>query len=264
MKHNFEEHKQNRIDNAEKQAQKNKSLSEHFYVAAKKMASVIPLGQPILVGHHSEKSDRNYRNKIHNTFGKSFQAEEKANYYREKAETIKSNTSIFSDDPQALEKLRKQLDNLQASQEFMKDANRCLKKNDKDSFLKLRFGTEKLWEELSTPDYLNRIGFAHYSLSNNNANINRIKKRIEEMEKLASRKPQAVVFPGGQLRENQQAGRIQFIFDQKPGDVIRKMLKKHGFKWSPTENAWQRHYNANGIWAAKQALQQILEAAKNL
>lgn len=34
------------------------------------MASVIPMGQPILVGHYSEGRDRRYRAKIHDTFGR--------------------------------------------------------------------------------------------------------------------------------------------------------------------------------------------------
>ena len=38
---------------------------------AREMASIIPLGQPILIGHHSERGDRNYRNRIHRTFVKA-------------------------------------------------------------------------------------------------------------------------------------------------------------------------------------------------
>lgn len=38
------------------------------YNAASKMAEVIPFGQPILVGHHSERRDRNYRSKISSGF----------------------------------------------------------------------------------------------------------------------------------------------------------------------------------------------------
>ena len=41
---------------------------------ARKMADIIPSGQPILIGHHSEKGDRSYRAKIHANFGKGFDA----------------------------------------------------------------------------------------------------------------------------------------------------------------------------------------------
>ena len=263
MKHNFEERKQKRIENARKKAKKNESLSEHFFVTAHQMASAIPFGQPILVGHHSEKRDRNYRNKIDNAFSKSVQADEKAKYYQQKAESIESNTAIFSDDPQALEKLRAELANLLAKQGFMKCANRCIKKRDKDNFLKLPGATEQIWISLTTPDYLNEVGYPQYKLANNNANIRRIKQRIAGLERIANRVPQNTVFAGGQLCENQNAGRIQFHFNEKPGEEIRKMLKGEGFRWSPRENAWQRHYNGNGIWAAKRALEKIIALEKS-
>jgi hypothetical protein len=41
---------------------------------ARDMASIIPFGQPILVGHYSEGKDRRYRAKIDRTFDKGFEA----------------------------------------------------------------------------------------------------------------------------------------------------------------------------------------------
>ena len=77
MKHNFEERKQNRIQFAKEQAEKNKIKADSLYNHAKEMNAVIPLGQPIMVGHHSEQKDRNFRNRIHNTYGKAFEALDK-------------------------------------------------------------------------------------------------------------------------------------------------------------------------------------------
>ena len=112
MKNNFEERKAQRIENAKQMAQKNKLLADQLHTKAKQMSAVIPFGQPILVGHHSEKSDRRYRDKIHNTFGRSFEAAEKADYYDEKVKTIENNSAISSDDPQAITKLKEKLTNL--------------------------------------------------------------------------------------------------------------------------------------------------------
>ena len=61
MKSNYEERKQNRLEAYQNLAAKNESLSTSLWKQSDKMASVIPMGQPILVGHHSEKRDRNYR-----------------------------------------------------------------------------------------------------------------------------------------------------------------------------------------------------------
>ncbi|WZN40705.1 DUF3560 domain-containing protein [Chitinophaga pollutisoli] len=55
MKHDYQERKQNRITRALELARKKEQESDQLYDHANKMASVIPMGQPILVGHHSEK-----------------------------------------------------------------------------------------------------------------------------------------------------------------------------------------------------------------
>lgn len=78
-----------RAERSDSRAEKAEQKSDELYTRAKEMASVIPFGQPILVGHHSENRDRNYRNRIHNTFGKSFKEQEKAGYYKDKADAAR-------------------------------------------------------------------------------------------------------------------------------------------------------------------------------
>ncbi len=243
MKHNFEERKQNRIDYAQAKAAKNDQLAEQLYKSAKQMADFIPFGQPILIGHHSEKRDRNFRKKIHNQFGQSFQAEEKARHYEHKAETIENSTAIFSDDPQAIEKLKEKLNSLQTAQEFMKAANKSIRKKDKEGFLKIANATEKMWEQLNTPDPMGRIGFAGYSIQNSNAEMSRVRKRIIQLEKQATRKTNEEIINGVRLVQNVEANRVQLFFDDKPTEEARKRLKANGFRWCRSEGAWQRHLN---------------------
>ena len=257
MKHNFEERKQNRKDYAESQAAKNDKKADDLYNSAKKMADCIPFGQPILVGHHSEKRDRNFRNKIHNTFGKSFEAQDKAKYYEQKAETIENSHAIFSDDPQAIEKLEKKLVSLQGSQEFMKAANKCIKKQDKEGFLKLPFATEIIWGELNTPSFRGRVGFASYSLQNNNAEISRVKKRIELLKRQATHETSEVIIKGVRLVQNTEANRVQLFFNGKPNEDVRKQLKANGFRWCHSENAWQRHLNSWAVRIARDLLEKL-------
>ena len=52
--------------------------------------------------------------------------------------------------------------------------------------------------------------------------------------------------------ENTQANRVQLMYDGKPDQETRTKLKRAGFRWSPSEGAWQRHLNSGGIWAAEQ------------
>lgn len=67
-------------DNAAKRAQQASDESS-------RMASFIPLGQPILVGHHSEKSDRAYRARIWAKMDKSVEESKKAKYWNRRAES---------------------------------------------------------------------------------------------------------------------------------------------------------------------------------
>lgn len=250
MKHDFHRRKQNRINHAENQAAKNEQDSERFYLQSKEMASVIPMGQPILVGHHSEKSDRNYREKIHNTMGKSVAASQKAAYYTEKAESIKSNSAISSDDPEAILKLEQELRTLVGTQDFMKAANKAIREKDKDGFLKLKFGTPEMWELLIVPKY-GEIGFPRYRLTNNGANIRRIEKRINELKALETKTVMDKTINGVRIFENREANRLQLIFNGKPAADIIQQLKRNGFRWCRSESAWQRQITGNAFFAVK-------------
>lgn len=255
MKHNFEQRRQNRIDHANEQAEKNKQKGDALYDHAKEMASAIPFGQPILVGHYSEHRDRNYRSKIHNTFGKAFEAMDKAKHYEQKAATIADNNIISSDDPQALQKLKEKLADLQATHEFMKAANKCIRTKDREGFLKLPHATLALWEELSKPDVMGDIGFAGYNLQNNNANISRIKKRIALLEKVTAKPTTEIVINGVRLVQNVEENRVQLFFPGIPPGEVRKKLKQNGFCWCRSEGAWQRHLTPLAVNLAKDLLQ---------
>lgn len=91
--------------------------------------------------------------------------------------------------------------------------------------------------------------FPSYALTNNNATIKRTRERIAALEAEADRAAaggtEVHEGKGYTLRENTDICRIQFIFDGKPDDDVRSLLKSHGFKWSPREGAWQRLLNGN-------------------
>lgn len=252
MKHDFEERKQKRIANAKKLAAKNETEAESLYASAKEMADFIPFGQPILVGHHSEKSDRRYRNKINSKFEKSFEKSDKAAYYADKVHSIESNNAIFSDDPDALAKLRLKLQGLRENQDFMKMANKYIKAKDKAGFLRLKVASESLWVQINTPNVMGQVGFASYSLRNNNAVIRQVTSRITLLERQQSGIAVDEVIGGIRILENREAGRLQICFEGKPAEELRKLLKSSGFRWSPVQGAWQRHISRSAILSARQ------------
>lgn len=56
--------------------------------------------------------------------------------------------------------------------------------------------------------------------------------------------------------------RVQLIFDGKPDDDTRALLKSYGFRWSPRNAAWQRQLTENGRRAARQLMRE-LDVANN-
>ena len=121
-------------------AEKFHQESENVYQQARKMAEVIPFGQPILVGHYSESRDRNYRKKINRLDDKAHELSLKAAYYEEKANT--QSNAISSDDSEAISKLEEKLKSLEADQERMREINR-LYKLDGESILEKLSDAEK-------------------------------------------------------------------------------------------------------------------------
>lgn len=225
------------------------------HARAKQMADAIPFGQPILVGHHSEGKDRRYRAKIHNTFGKSFEAHEKAQHYARKAASVGTG-GISSDDPDAIPKLREELAGLEASQDAMKQTNAMLRKakNPEDKLAALLDAgfSEARAKLILTPDCFGNIGFADFTMRNQGANIRRIKARIEELEKRSQQPTVEHTGKGYTCRQDADENRVMFVFDGKPDETTRDLLKRHAFKWSPTRGAWVRQTTNAAVYAAQQ------------
>jgi hypothetical protein len=64
-----------------------------------------------------------------------------------------------------------------------------------------------------------------------------------------------------EVKENTEIARIQMIFPGKPDEEARRILKSHGFRWSPSRGAWQRHLNEAGRYAVKTVLSKISGAS---
>ena len=78
-----------RADKRDEWANKAQIESNQSWKQAHQMASVIPFGQPILVGHHSEKHDRKYRTKISNKQHQAHELGQKAQDHENKADNLR-------------------------------------------------------------------------------------------------------------------------------------------------------------------------------
>ena len=61
------------------------------------------------------------------------------------------------------------------------------------------------------------------------------------------------------LREDFNDGRIRFEFDGKPRQEVIDIMKSRGFKWSPSNKAWQRQNTPNGVYSAKKVIEELAQ-----
>ena len=159
---------------------------------------------------------------------------------------------ISADDPQAVQKLEKKLESLEKSQETMKSVNAYYRKH------KTLDGCphlppeelEKLKADMASSWHLEDKPFATWALSNNSAEIRRVKDRIKS---LLQQKEIGFVgweFDGGKVEANTEANRLQIFFEDKPDEATREALKSNGFRWSPKAGVWQRQLTSNAYYAA--------------
>lgn len=261
MKSDFNERRENRKARYEELAEKNRQNAEQRYKAAKQTSDQIPMGQPILVGHHSESSHRAALKRIDNNVRKSIEHDQKAGYYEDRVASIEQNRAIYSDDPEAIVKLKHQLLELQGGQDKMKAINRIVrskKLSDEQITEKLKaaYGyPASLIHELLHPQYsYQKRGFQSWRLSNNNANIRRIKQRIEQLERGENEQTTERHIGQVTILDSVEHNRLQLFFSGKPSVAIRDRLKARGFRWSRSEMAWQRHRSSEATYQAEQII----------
>lgn len=245
----YHERKAERIERLKLLAVSTQAASEATLNQARKMADIIPFGQPILIGHHSEKRDRNYRDRIWSKFEKSAELQQKADYYKYRAAAAIDNEAISSDDPDAIEALKEKLENLKASHELMIQGNKIIRNkkltNDQKIEELVKIGLEeKRASDKLKPDALNNIGFPKYAITNSGANIRNVENRIKELEKQRNDKTTEQQIGDISIINSVEENRIMIYFPYKPDESVRDRLKRDGFRWSPSNQAWQAYRSA--------------------
>ena len=149
------------------------------------------------------------------------------------------NHVIYSDDPQAVEKLQAKLDKLTAMHARMKEVNAYFRKHatalgcpglsdEAAAKLDRRVQEGYSWEKQPYPSYV---------LSGNTAEMRRIRQRIEEVSRTQSTEYVGWDFPGGRAEADKEDTRLRLYFDEKPSEEQRSKLKCNGFKWAPSVGA---------------------------
>lgn len=249
--------KRDRLNRASENARKR---SEAGFRRSDQILGPIPMGQPILVGHHSEKRHRNALRKADNAMRRGVDEEKNAKELARRAASVGSG-GISSDDPDAVPKLQARVAELEELRDRKKAINKAyvvIRRGGKDKDAALAglpnlsdAAKATLARNMASQSWVDKP-FPPYVFSNLSGNIRRLKLRIEELKKVNFDADPEVLLErdGWKIETRPDLNRVAFDFPGKPNKEVRKLLKEAGFKWMPSEGLWTRHLSS-GIWWAK-------------
>jgi hypothetical protein len=198
---------------------------------AKSLAAIagIPFGQPVLVGHHSEKRHRAAIHRAQANATKAYQFLDQAKAVDQRAESV-GEGGISSDDPDAVKKLTEKL-------EGMKSRHAAMKAGNKENLRQYR----------------------SYELANSSANIRRVENRIADLSR-----PKRVFEPIETaeyritLDPDPAGNRYVCKLKNRVEKDVFKSIRQAGWLWSPGRSAFVRKPGPSISWGLMQ-LKQIFE-----
>lgn len=223
-----------KIERREDWAASRKKKSDATLDSVRRLADSIPLGQPILVGHHSEKRARKDAERIRSGMDKGMEHLKMAQHHESAAAGLQHqlDTSIYSDDPDALEAIQARIEELEAERTQMREENKAYRKGNAAHAAFLGITEEqaaKRRELIEQRHTWERQPHPTYSLSNLGGNISRLKERIKHITAQQERAARADAAAGGVLIEGGEWVRV--TFSEKPDRNIINALKTAGFRW---------------------------------
>jgi hypothetical protein len=155
--------------------------------------------------------------------------------------------AIYAGDGDAIERLEAKVTQAEALQVRMRETNATIRRHKKDgelsqiAALMLMGYRESHARELLQPDFCGRIGYADYQLTNNGANIRRMKERLEHITRLQATPGQEIEGTLARFEDCPKENRVRLFFPGKPDEAVRTELKGNGFRWTPSLGCWQAY-----------------------
>lgn len=165
---------------------------------------------------------------------------------------------IMSGDADAVERLKTKIREAEARQEHMKAVNATIRKLAKSGDdvvimrLQMRGLSEALAKEMLKGDAFGNKGYASYEITNNAANIRRMKQRLAHLERTKAIPDSTAQGSAARLEDCPAENRVRLYFPGKPAAEIRTRLKQRGFRWSPIIGAWQAYRNEYTMTTARE------------
>ena len=235
-----------RQERREEWAQKASAKATQEFRHADRISERFAGGQPILIGHHSERGARADQERMHNAMDRGIERQDMAEHHASAASGIERmlKTSIFSDDANATEALEARIERREARAARMVEINKAYR-----AAYKVSQDIAKALAQLVTNNVLSfedatrcaanmsadwrplpkRAPFADYELTNLRGNIRRDKERLKE-----------VAYRNEQSAKAEAAGGVvvtgtgdycSVTFADKPDRDTINTLKASGFYW---------------------------------
>lgn len=227
-----------KLEKRQEWSRKAYARSEAAFNASHDMLAPIPLGQPNINGALTsvlKRSDSAMR--------RSCEEYDRAQYRAEKARGLERalENNIYSDDENAAERLAEKIASLEKVQEAMRIAGKVsrdkkLTDAEKRDQIIAQTGfsdadfVRACYDNIAT--IIQNGGCPRWAMSNNNANIRRLKIRLDEVTVRARRIAAAEQSENGVAVENTASGWCFVTFEEKPEREILDALKGSGFRWS--------------------------------
>lgn len=176
--------RQARADRLREWADKREAKAEAAETAARSLADRIPFGQPILVGHHSEGRARRDADRIRGGFDRAAQDAATARDMNRRAASIEGQLvgSIYSDDDDAVPRLRDRIADLETERDRIKAYNVTARAGAPD----LTLLTEREQRGLLGAARYGQVGrggaFPSYHLANLNGRMAKARARLAQLE----------------------------------------------------------------------------------
>ena len=242
----YRERKEARLERRLDWAEKREQKATDAFARVHRIADSIPFGQPILVGHHSERHARADQSRIQNGMAKACDSQDMAAKHRSVADGIERQlgTSIYSDDHNAIEALAARIAEREAKRDSMKLVNKLYKKNDAAGLAAIGLDIERVRAGVarqSEDGRLSWLAVPHpaYEITNLGATIRTDKKRLQQIEAQRKRTANAEAAGGIVVEPFGEYSRVTFA--EKPERETIDALKAAGFHWGA------------GSWAGKTA-----------
>lgn len=183
----YRERREARAERLRDWADKRESKSDAAIGAAKELADRIPFGQPIHVGHHSQRRAERDRDRIGSGMDRGMEHHHKAQSMNARAANIEDQLAgaIYSDDTDAVEQLTARVAKLEAERDRIKAYNASCRKGARDvTVLDERQQRELVSVMRVSPYSMGKNGqYPSYHLTNLSGNVARNRKRLESLKK---------------------------------------------------------------------------------